>query len=128
MSKPPLGRVAVGDRLLVIPNSHERGKAEVVPVTVTSIGRVWIDLAEVTDGRPRTWRLRLDTQDDGKTGAYHDRFVTPEQYTRQERQSAAYAYLREQRVLPSEGSPWRTEERMLTLANLLRHHDGLPAL
>lgn len=129
MPKPELGKVAVGDRLLVIPASYGRVVREPIYARVTKVGRVWVDLAEVSDaGRVRAWRLRLDTQDNPSGYSQRDRFVTADQYAWEEQQSAVHAYLREQRVMPESDSPWRSEERMLTLANLMRQYDGLDSI
>lgn len=131
MSKPELGRVAVGDRLLVIPARYGRGQLEPRLAAVVKASRVWIDLEDVGDDRWRsqTWRLRLDTQDTGSGYSNRDRFVTTEQYAWEVRQSAVSIYLREQGITVEPGSPWRRDEdSLLTLANLLRQHDGLDPL
>jgi hypothetical protein len=125
MPRPALGKVAVGDRLLVIPTTYNsRTRQEPVPATVTKAARVWIDLEEITDGYARTWRLRLDTQHDGGNGNYHDRFVTPEQYAWEQRISGAWETLRVAKAAPDLGSPWRRdEERLLALADFIRTYD-----
>lgn len=130
MPKPALGKVAVGDELLVIPTTYSRNRTEPVEATVAKVGRVWIELEETNQVRSfkRKWRLRLDTQDDGTSGIYRDRFVTREQYAWAQRHSAAYDYLREQGIDLRNDSPWRSEEQQLVLANLLRRHAGLPEL
>ncbi len=126
MSKPELGRVIVGDRLLVIPATYGRGTREPVEALVIKAGRVWIDLEEINQAPSfrRKWRLRLDTQDSGSG----DRFVTAEQYAWEQRIHAANAYLNEVGIRPDRGSPWYDPERQITLANLLRQHDGQPEL
>jgi hypothetical protein len=131
VSKPELGKVAVGDRLLVIPARYGRTQPEPRLVAVTKAGRVWIDLEAVGDDswRSQTWRLRLDTQDAGSGYSNRDRFVTPEQYAWEERRSSVSTYLREQGITVESSSPWRLEEDgLLILANLLRRHDGLDPL
>lgn len=131
MSKPELGRVAVGDRLLVIPARYGRGQLEPRLAAVTKAGRVWIDLEDVGDDcwQSQTWRLRLDTQDTGSGYSNRDRFVTPEQYAWEVRRSSVSIYLCEQGITVESGSPWRRDEDdLLTLANLLRQHRGLDPL
>jgi hypothetical protein len=127
MPKPPLGKVAVGDRLIVIPATYSnRIKKEPAEAVVTKVGRVWVDLDEANG--PRSWHLRLDTQHDGSQSNYHDRFLTHEQQQWEQRQTAVHAYLREQRVTIEHRSPWQDEDRRLVLANLMRAHDGLGPL
>jgi hypothetical protein len=131
MSKPELGKVAVGDQLLVIrPFNRYRADNDPIPVAVTKVGRVWIEAAEANQVRSqaRTWRMRLDTQNEGGQYSQQDRFVTAEQYAWEQRRNAADAYLREIDFMPGFKSPWRAEDRRLDLANLLRRHDGLPEL
>jgi hypothetical protein len=128
MPKPELGPVKVGDRLLVIPAGYGRGPREPVPCAVTKVGRVWVELTEVTDSRPRSWKLRLGTQDAGSGYSNRDRFVTPEQYAWEQRDSAVHQYLVDVGIRPDRDSPWDSAERRIVLANLLRQHDGLPPL
>jgi|SRR4051812_26355028 hypothetical protein len=127
MPKPPLGKVAVGDRLIVIPASYNnRIKQEPVEAVVVKVARIWVELDEVEG--PRSWRLRLDTQHDGGNGNYHDRFLTTEQHAWGQREQAVHDYLSEAGVSLKHGSRWGTPEERLTLANLLRQHDGLDPL
>lgn len=130
MPKPALGRVAIGDRLLVIPAGYGRGARGPIDVTVAKVGRVWVELSEVDEVRSfaKTWRLRLDTQDSASGYSHTDRFVTADQLAWEQRENAVDAYLREVSVRPDRDSPWGTPERRIILANLLRAHDGLPEL
>lgn len=130
MSKPELGKVAVGDQLLVIPAAYGRTRSEPVEAVVTKAARVWIDLRDIYDVRSqaRAWRMRLDTQNVGSQYSQQDRFVTADQYAWEQRNTAANAYLREIDLIPGYKSPWYSEDRRLDLANLLRQHEGLPEL
>lgn len=126
MPRPALGKVAVGDRLLVIPATYSnRMKQEAVLAQVTKVARIWVDLEEVTDARrARTWRLRLDTQHDGANSGYHDRLLTPDQYTWEQEINAAHETLRSAKAAPDWDSPWRRdEERLLALATFIRTYD-----
>lgn len=126
MPKPPLGPVKVGDRLLVIPAARNNRIKEPVEVTVTKVGRIWAEFAEV-DG-PRSWRLRLDTQHDGGAGSVHDRFVTFEQRAWENRMRLVDAELFDAGIRIDHSSPWREEERRIALANFIRQHNGLGPL
>jgi hypothetical protein len=129
MPKPELGPVAVGDRLLVIPATYNnRIKREPVLAKATKVARVWVDLEEVTGAtQPRTWRLRLDTQNDGGEGGYRDRFVTPDQYAWERQITEATAVLRAAKAHPDFGSPWAKGDRLLALADFIRQYDEQPA-
>lgn len=131
MSKPELGKVVVGDELIVIrPFNRYRADNDPIPVVVTKVGRVWIELAEVNQVRSMrsTWRMRLNTQNTGGQHSQRDRFVTAEQYAWEQRNTAANAYLREIDLMPGYKSPWYAEDQRLELANLLRRHASLPEL
>lgn len=131
MAKPPLGPINVGDTVLVIQPRMRRAGNELAPIpaTVTKSARVWIDLQETdTDGRARTWRMRLDTQDDGGDGRWATRFATPEQLAWQQRITAANSYLRDAGIKVDFDSRWSGEDATILLANLLRAHDGLPKI
>ncbi|WP_035796383.1 beta barrel domain-containing protein [Kitasatospora mediocidica] len=131
MSKPELGKVAVDDQLIVIrPFNRYRADNAPIPAAVTKVGRIWIELAQVNQVRSQswTWRMRLDTQNEGAQHSQSDRFVTAEQYAWEQRVAEANAYLREVDLVPGFKSPWYAEDRRLELANLLRRHDGLPEL
>jgi hypothetical protein len=134
MSKPALGKIDVGDTLLVIPATRSRfSDTEAIPVTVTKAARIWIELNGSVTGSnerryPRTWRMRRDTQHDGGSGNYHNRFVTQEQYDWEQRIAAAEKYLKEIKLRPEWASPWSKPDKLLTLANLLRAHHGLDEL
>lgn len=127
MSKPELGRVAVGDRLLVIVPRYSTPYPEPIAADATKVGRVWVEMEEVEQVRSfkRTWRLRLDTQGDGTNGGkYGERFVTAEQYAYEERLRKARATLFDAGISLNGNTSWRDDERSLALANFLRQHDG----
>lgn len=131
MSQPVSARVLVGARLLVFEARWRSSSHEPIEVEVTKAPPVWLEMTEVTarEGfRPRTWKLRRDTQDDGGEGHSRTHFVTPEQHARRQRMSAVNAYLAEAGIRTERDKPWHDEERRIVLANLLRQHEGLPAL
>lgn len=134
-TRPELGPVAVGDELIVISPSHRRNVPERIHlVTVIRAARVWIEVVDTEDldkyrehGYGRTWRLRMDTQTDGGKVGYPTRFRTLEQHAWELRNQAAAEYLREIGLNQIWRSPrWKNDQ--VTLANLLREHDGLEKL
>jgi hypothetical protein len=131
MPKPALGKVAVGDRLLLIIPKYNNPYPEPVKADVTKVGRVWVEMEETEQVRSfkRTWRLRLDTQNDGTAnGRYNERFVTAEQYAWDERVRLAGATLSDAGISLNNSTPWRDDDRLLALANYIRQHDGLNPL
>lgn len=130
MPRPALGPVNVGDTLLVFEARYHRSKIPNPPIdaTVVKVGRVWIDLEEANEVASfrRTWRLRLDTQDDGTKGsAYHDRFMTADQYAWQQKVSEARQVLDDAKIRLDFGSPWREDEdRLFALAEFVRAYDA----
>ena len=136
MPKPELGKVAVGDHLLVLRSSHGRGpRPDPIDTVVTKTGRVWIELEETAarpvNVGPRIWRMRLDTQSEAgprEQQQYAISYVTAEQHAWRQRVAAVDAYLREVKVRLDHDSPWNDADRRIALANLLRAHDGLEEL
>jgi hypothetical protein len=128
MSRPELGTVSVGDRLLVIPARYGRTPTEPIEVTVTKVARIWIDMAATDKSAWPRYRLRRDTQHDGGESNYRTRFVTREQYAWEQRLRQVNEYLREAGVDLAWNKPWNTDERRIVLANLMRQHEELPAL
>lgn len=130
MPRPALGPVRVGDTLLVFEARYYRSKTPNLPIEaeVTKVGRVWIELRAVHDVRSmaKTWRLRLDTQDDGTKGsAYHDQFMTPAQHAWQQKVSDARQVLDDAKIRLDFGSPWREDEdRLFALAEFVRAYDA----
>ena len=122
MSKPELGDIEVGDKVVII--QRVLGGNREITAEVTAAGRVWLTIASDR----RMWRMRKDTQDlasgYGHGYGHVDRFVTPDQLDWERRVSVANAYLREQRILPD--FDW--DEQRLVLANLIRSHEGLPPI
>jgi hypothetical protein len=131
VSKPELGRVAVGDRLLVIVPRYSSPYPVPTETDVTKVGRIWVEMEETGQARSfkRTWRLRLDTQDGGSSPSrFVERFVTAEQYAYEERLRTARAALFDAGISLNGNTPWRDDERSLALANFIRQHDGLDPL
>lgn len=130
MTEPVSTPVRTGDRLLVF--EPRRGSSrEPIEVEVTKAPPVWLEMTEVQarEGfRPRTWKLRRDTQDDGGESHSRTHFLTPEQYAQRQRRAAVNAYLAAVGIRTERDKPWNDEERRVVLANLLREHEGLPAL
>lgn len=126
MTKPDLGPVNVGDRLLVISKTYNGKDKDPIETVVTKAARVWITLTETYQVRSmaRTWRMRLDTQDTADGTNYRDAFRTPEQHAWHVRISEAWTALTAAGINPSYGSPWRTDEdRLLALGAFLRQYD-----
>jgi hypothetical protein len=126
MPRPVLGKLSVGHRLLLIQASHKRWGDEIAPIEteVVKLGRVWVELAELdTSARPRTWRLRMDTQRTDNGTNYNDRFVTAEQYAWEQRISAARDAVAGLKLDWS--SPWlKDEDRLLALAAFVTAYDA----
>lgn len=120
MPRPALGKVAVGDRLLVIRPYNRYRDNDPIPVHVTKVGRVWVNLA--ADGN-RAYRMRLDTQNEGSEYSQQHRFVTPEQYAWERELSAARATLGLVKIHTDHDSPWRYDDRLLALADFIRTYD-----
>jgi hypothetical protein len=121
MPKPALGKVAVGDRLLVLRPQNRFRDNDPIPVTVVKVGRVWVDLA--TEGN-LSYRMRLDTQNEGSKYSQQNRFVTPAQHEWEQQIEGARSVLRDAKVNPGFGSPWHSDEsRLLALAEFIRTYD-----
>lgn len=128
-TRPELGTLKVGDPVLIIP-PHNVYKSAVDPIeaTVTKVARLFVTLTETnsTGRSPRTWRMRMSTQHEDSNYSHYDRFVTPDQYAWDTRQSTARQYLFEVGVSIDSRSPHRGDTSFsLTLANLLRAHFDL---
>lgn len=125
MPRPELGKLAVGDQVLVIPGGFFRNKPEPVLATVTKVARVWVEMKRSDgDGWPKDWRFRLDTQHDGTDSNYRARFFTPEQYAWKEKIDEARETLRAAKIFPEYSSPWHTDEDRLTaLADFVRAYN-----
>lgn len=131
MPRPALGKVAVGDELLVIEASYNNSRIQKLPITavVEKAGRVWVDLVErdQVKSHRRTWRLRLDTQDTGSKYSHTDRFVTAEQHAWEQRTKAARKVLFEAGISFNTMQSWRwdrDEDRLLALAAFVADYDA----
>lgn len=127
MPRPALGKVAVGDRLLVFPRSYSRRSGERGPVeaVVSKVGRVWVELTEVdsTGTTPAMWKLRMDTQRSDSGTNYNDRFVTPEQYAWEQKISEAQHVV--SGLMIESRSLWmKDEDRLFALADFVRAYDA----
>jgi hypothetical protein len=124
-AKPELGPVKAGDKVIVISGSRRGSHREAV---VTKAARVWLDLVETDDSTyPMTWRMRRDTQTDGGKYGSPTRFVTPEQLAWEEAERLADDFLKEAGI-ELRWSRSRYWTNKVTLANLIRKHEGLPEL
>lgn len=118
--RPPLGDIKVGDKVLVRTDRPNRDYEGVV----IKVARVWITVARVGNEWSQD-RFRKDTQLTGDAYGLSTWFETPEQYAWARRESAAYAFLREQKIDVFTG-PWA--KRRLELANIIRRHEGMEEL
>lgn len=124
--RPELGNVQVGDKIIVL----DRGRRETreTDATVTRVARVWIT-ATRNDDYPTEYRLRRDTQTDGSDVGTPLAFRTPEQHAWHQREAAAEAFLKEAGIEISRwGRGGRYVNDKVTLANIIRRHEGLPEL
>lgn len=125
MPRPELGKLAVGDQVLVFPGGFTRSEPEPVQAIVTKVSRVWVEMKRSSEeGWPKEWRLRLDTQHDGTDSNYRTRFVTQEQYAWEQRIREAHETLRAAKIFPEPNSLWYgNEDRFLALADFVRTYD-----
>lgn len=120
--KPALGKLEPGQDVVVIrsPNSSRHRKPEDcrIPAKVIKVARVWVELersglAQSQLGH-RTWRMRLDTQDEGtQFSGSNDRFLTVEQNAWEETRDWARGVLRDNGIDLRGGSPWIGREAEL---------------
>ncbi len=117
--RPPLGKPEVGDEVFV----REGGGRHTTTTAarITAVGRVWVTMQAVGSGRE--WRLRRDSQNDGRGIGYSTNFATPEQLAYDKKASAAHAYLRDQGIEVRYHSPWSGNDGAIALAALLRKAD-----
>jgi len=129
--RPELGKVAVGDTL-IMRSGPARDRQSEVPVRVVTVGRKYLHvvLAEhyeqytATPPGIRAWRwsARQFLIEDQHEGARGTRFgqsasvATAEQHAFDEAAARVYAYLREQRIQIQPGSPWQGREAELAEA------------
>jgi hypothetical protein len=120
--------LVIGSPVVVsLPQHRARKKGEQVPAQVTDKARVWVTLTETATDRPRTWRMRLDTQDEGDRmySQHNARFRTSEQAVHSEAASEARSYLAEQGIEIQLRSPWRDEQRVIELARMIWRHSNV---
>jgi hypothetical protein len=128
MPKPELGPVKVGDKLLIIANSRY-SKREPLEAEVVKVGRKYVYLKEVDGHRyAREYQCKLSSQYQVANHTPSYRFVTQEQYAWEKRNAAAEEFLKETGIEFRLGSRSRYLHDQLTLANLIRAHEGLPLL
>lgn len=126
--QPDLRDIKVGDEVII--QHNHGGKWEDVYATVTKIARVWIDVDPVSGWLPHySRRFRRDDQSDGSNSNYRARLYTREQWAWKEREAAAGAFLKEAGIeLGGWGRGGRYADDKVTLANIIRKHEGLPEL
>lgn len=126
--RPEFGPVAAGDEMIVTERSNRTTR--VILVTVLAVGRTWFVVEAVGGGHvPGDGRFHMTTRTTyapGKGIGSPPRIRTPEQYAWDERESAAREYLRDIRVEAHGSQRWRDD--LVTLANLIRDHEGLDLL
>lgn len=111
----------VGDPVIVCRRPVRGGEHRLVEATVTKVGRVWVEMHAPDNGMGTTWRMRLDTRDEGNReySQFNASFRTPEEHAWNEKVRKANAFLSEQRIVIHRGSPWDTEQRRVFLADLI---------
>jgi hypothetical protein len=126
--RPELGPVAVGDELIVTENLSRRN-TRTIPVEVTAVGRTWLTVKAADGGYLRDDRFHMGTGTiyaPGKSTGNPPRIRTPEQIAWDGREAAAHAYLRENGIDVHGSRRWAHDK--VTLANLIREHEGLDPL
>lgn len=131
--RPELPRLVVGDIVNVMTRDNRGHPNPPLRATITEAKRIWLTLTEIIDGersRARTWRMRRDDQGDDSQIGYRDRFATDEQLAWEARQTAATDFLKEalgkDTVYSMRRGRYYGDE--VTLANLIRAHEGLPPI
>lgn len=123
MPKPELGKLTVGQRVLVLPeprNSYD--VQEPINAEITKVGRAWVEMRPVTGHG--FWRMRIDSQNQATGYGYGgDRFVTPEQHAWERRMRAARKVLSAAGIYPECGSAWLDDERTLALAEFVQRYE-----
>lgn len=115
-------KLNVGDPVMVYrPRSRYRSN-DPIPAAITKIGRVWVEMHAPDNGIGRTWRMRMDTQDEGngKYSHYNASFYTPEQQAWKQKLREADEFLRDQGIEIGSGGGWALPSRRVFLANLIR--------
>ena len=109
--------------VVIVPSYHRGSRTDPIHAVIVSAARVWCEVESTSGSRPRTWRLRLDTQTDGSTSTYAVRWRTPAQHRYQEAWHCAEDFLRGQGIDLRHGSPWRdSPNAVIELARLLWPH------
>jgi hypothetical protein len=111
--------LVVGSPVVVSESNVYRRKTVLISARVTSKARVWIEVTATTTGRSQSWRLRLDTQDDGDDSNYKVRFHTPEQAAFRTARDEASSYLSDQGIRLDYGSPWKQAAATIRLARMI---------
>lgn len=125
--RPPLGAVKIGTPVTVTdPNARANQRTD---ASIIKASPVWLTIQEtdVTGRSPRTWKMRRDSQNEatgyGHGGCY---FRTTEQQAWENATNHAYAYLRDYGIRVDSTVPHQERRALaLTVANLLRQHNGL---
>lgn len=124
--RPPLGDIKPGDKIIIFRRLVRGG--EEIQAEVTKVGRVWITAVK-SSGYGAEYRFRKDDQTDGSKEGYRTVFRTPEQHAWVQRALAAEEFLKEAGIrvnkFEQEG---RYVDNKVTLANIIRRHEGLPEL
>lgn len=115
--------IKVGDEVIV--ETGWRPNRDRHPCVVKSKGRVWCVLESTDHGdrRPRSWKLRMDTLDDGTQNPYRPHFLTTAQFEHREAVCRADDFLESQGIRVDRG-PWKDAESRVELADLLRGYIG----
>jgi hypothetical protein len=128
--RPELGPIKEGDEVIVVEGFRRKGGRYLYrQARVIKANRVWIEV-EGAEGDHLPYylrRFRRDDQTDGRTTGTRNRFLTPEQQAWDEREGAAREYLiRELQIEVYRSPRWAND--IVTLANIIREHEGLDLL
>jgi hypothetical protein len=122
--KPPDGKLKAGDPVYVKRSPNDsRGRSNenrYLLARVTSAARVWVTVERAVPAGSfnyQTWRMRLDTRDEGSQYPGNNASVlTPEQYAWEVARGKAVLSLREQGIQVDYNSPWYGREAELLAA------------
>jgi hypothetical protein len=122
--RPGIAHLQVGDEVLF----QSASGGEWWPAVIVEQKRVWwlLEVTREVAGHEisRAVRMRADTQTDGSR--FPHRFATPEQRAWDRRRVEADRYLTSVGVDVRHSARWRNDR--VTLANLIRAHEGLEEL
>jgi hypothetical protein len=128
MGRPELGEITPGQTFVKI-DSFRRSRR--TRMRVIKVARVWVSVVPEEKAKAGSWteqdieKFRKDNQTDGGQTGTPKIYFTEAQYAWHKREALAYEFLREAGISAYQG---RYSRDRVTLANLIRAHEGLEAI